>query len=237
MMPAMGDDFGSTHWSLVLEAARGDSERARAALIALCNSYREPLYRYALRRSKDAEAANDATQEFFARQVVTGAIFKRAAPDHGRFREWLMAAMRNHLHNVADRERAQKRGGGTSAVALDDLKADEPAWAGPAEHDAHFDRAWAMNVLGRARKLLEQRYADRPELFGVLQKFLPGDEGSYVEAAKQLGKSQGATKTQVSRFRDEFGEAVRAEILRTVSSPAKVDEEIRALIAAVSGNP
>lgn len=237
----MGDDFGSTHWSLVLEAARGDSPHARAALEELCRAYHQPLYQYALKCGRDAAAAADATQEFFARQVVTGAVFKGAAPGRGRFRAWLVAALKHHLHNARDHEHAEKRGGGQPGVPLEEFEKAEAHYRTAddtvADAERHFDREWGMTVLKRARALLAERYRDRAELFGVLQQFLPGDEGSLADAAAKLGKSHGATKTAVSRFRDDFGDAVRFEISRTVSSPAEVDDEVRALIDAVSRNP
>lgn len=233
----MGDDFGSTHWSLVLEAARGESPQARAALDALCRAYWYPLYAYARRKGADPDAASDATQDFFARQVLTGAVFRGAQPGRGRFRAWLQAAMSHHLHNARDAEGAQKRGGGTAAVALEDFEKAEGLYRAadtqPAEAEQAFERAWALAVLRRARALLAEKYSDRAELFAELQRFLPGDEGSLAEAAAKLGKSVGATKTAVSRLRDDFGDAVRFEISRTVSHPGEVDDEIRALIAAI----
>src|SRR5438132_14108018 len=118
----MGDDFGSTHWSLVLEAAQGESPQARAALDALCRAYWYPLYAFVRRKGADADAASDTTQDFFARQVVTGAVFKGARPGRGRFRAWLLESMNHHLSNERDAKTAQKRGGGALPVALDDFE-------------------------------------------------------------------------------------------------------------------
>src|SRR5438309_2260911 len=81
----MGDNFGSTHWSIVLQAARADSVHARAALDALCTAYWYPLYAYVRRRGETKDDAADLTQDFFANQVATGAIFRDVFGDAVRF--------------------------------------------------------------------------------------------------------------------------------------------------------
>jgi len=236
----MGADFGSTHWSVVLEAAKADgSPEARAALEALCRAYWQPLRVYARRRGLDDHAAEDVTQEFFARQVATGALFKGVAPQRGKFRCWLQSAMWNHLNTTWDFERAAKRGGGHGTVPLEAFVAAEGALAPPPDAPevlSQYDRAWATQLLHRARELLSRRYREneKTDAFEQLRRFLPGEEGSLAEAAERLGKTRGATKTLVSRFRADFGDAVRAEIRRTVSSDKDVDDEIRALIKAVA---
>ncbi|HXU79944.1 MAG TPA: hypothetical protein VN914_01015, partial [Polyangia bacterium] len=70
-----GDDFGSTHWSEVMMAAAGGTPEAGSALARLCEAYWFPLYAY-LRRRHTPEDAQDLTQEFFTREVLTRRIFK-----------------------------------------------------------------------------------------------------------------------------------------------------------------
>jgi RNA polymerase sigma-70 factor (ECF subfamily) len=59
--------FVTTHWSVVLTAARNDTLRSQAALEKLCRAYWYPLYAYARRCGHSVEDAQDLTQEFFAR--------------------------------------------------------------------------------------------------------------------------------------------------------------------------
>src|SRR6185436_17360137 len=123
-----------TRWSLVL-AAREDSA---PALAALCSAYHRPILRYVRSRVRDDDRARDVTQEFFASQVVTGSVFKRAEKGQGRFRAWLVRAVNNHLSNTWDRERAEKRGGGAATAPLEDAS----GVAVSADADALFDREW-----------------------------------------------------------------------------------------------
>jgi RNA polymerase sigma-70 factor (ECF subfamily) len=49
-----------------------------------------------------------------------------------------------------------------------------------------------------------------------------------------LQTTEAALKMAVSRMRQRYGELLRAEIGNTVGSPEEVDEELRALFAALS---
>jgi len=59
--------FTTTHWSVVLAAAREPSPEAAQALAQLCQAYWYPLYAYVRRKGYDLADAQDLTQEFFAR--------------------------------------------------------------------------------------------------------------------------------------------------------------------------
>ena len=48
-----------------------------------------------------------------------------------------------------------------------------------------------------------------------------------------LGVSAGAAKTTIHRFRKQYAALLRQEVLRTVSDPTDIDEEIRALCEAL----
>ncbi len=93
-----GSDFGSTRWSVVLAAGRISSADAREALALLCQHYWYPLYAYVRRRAKSVDEAQDLIQEFFARLLEHNLIGK-ADPERGRFRCFLLTALRNFLAN------------------------------------------------------------------------------------------------------------------------------------------
>ena len=64
-LPARGDRFATTHWSMVVSAGRGRSPEASRALATLCENYWFPLYAFVRRAGHSAEDAQDLTQEFF----------------------------------------------------------------------------------------------------------------------------------------------------------------------------
>src|SRR6187455_1018467 len=110
--------FATTQWSLVLHAGqRADVQRDRA-LATLCERYWYPLYAYARRRTGDIGQAQDLTQDFFARLLEKGTL-EFATPERGRFRSFLLTAMKNFLASAHEKDQAQKRGGSHKLLPLD----------------------------------------------------------------------------------------------------------------------
>jgi RNA polymerase sigma-70 factor (ECF subfamily) len=60
-----------------------------------------------------------------------------------------------------------------------------------------------------------------------------GDSIPYAEVAKELSLSESAVKSAVHRLRVRFGTLLREEVAETVDDPARLDDEIRELFAAV----
>jgi RNA polymerase sigma-70 factor (ECF subfamily) len=231
--------FATTRWSLIVAARGNDLPQAREALSRLCADYWYPLYAYIRRHGKTAEAAQDLTQEFFAR-LLERDLFGAADPSRGRFRAFLLAACKHFLANEYDRDHAQKRGGGRPSVALDLGSAEgryarEPAYTLTPEK--LFERRWALTLLDRALARLREEFTARhkEELFDHLRVYLTGDRGApgHRQAAEELGMSAGALKVAVHRLRQRYREVLREEIAHTVEGPEQVDEEIRELFSAL----
>jgi RNA polymerase sigma-70 factor (ECF subfamily) len=232
--------FASTHWSVVLAAARTDSPEAQLALEKLCSAYWYPLYAYLRRSGSTPEEAEDLTQEFFASRVINKRVLQGVDPSAGRFRSWLLTSLQNLARNERDKQRAAKRGGDHPHVSLDLRDAEGRYLAEPA-HDLTperlYERSWALTLLDRAFEALRERYriSERQQLFEALKGFLPGERSKqpYAEVARQLGRTEDAVKMAVSRLRKEYGEQLVAEIQRTVNSAAEVETERRHLLAAL----
>lgn len=231
-----GGAFGHTRWSIVL-AAR-DPARATVALEELCRLYWPPLYAYVRRRGHDPHTAEDLTQEFFARLLARNTL-AQVAPEKGKFRSFLLAALKHFLANEWDKARARKRGGGLQPVAFDtrvaeDRLRDDPA--GPLPPDRLFDRQWALVVLELAldRLAAEHDTPAKQRQFAALRGTLTGDapEGGYAGVARQLALTEGAVKVAVHRLRKRYRDLLRAEVAQTVADPRQVAEELRALFAA-----
>lgn len=224
-----------------MQAGGSESREARAALEQLCRIYWPPVYAYLRREGESPQDAEDFTQGFFCELLQRGDL-KHVAPEKGRFRSFLLAALKHFLANQRRRQRARKRGGGQAIRSLDaaalenDLRLEPHASWTP---EREFDRRWALTVLQRVQQLLAEEFtaAGKAEQFRRLAPFLTSDPpaGGYGELARQWGTSEGALKVAVHRLRRKFRHRLREEIAQTVKSDEEVDQEIGELLAALSG--
>jgi RNA polymerase sigma-70 factor (ECF subfamily) len=230
--------FVTTHWSVVLSAREANSPQSSAALEALCRSYWYPLYAHVRRQGYAPHDAQDLTQEFFAR-LLQKHYLDAAAREKGRFRTFLLVALKRFLANEWDRRHAQKRGGFTAVVSIDQEMAESRFAAEPAHQlqpDVLFDRQWAVTLLDRTMSRLREEYiaSGRAKLFELLRGCLARDESAlpYAEIAVRLNLSEAAVKMAVQRLRARYREILRAEIADTVAAPEEIEEEIRHLFSA-----
>ncbi len=231
--------FATTHWSVVLAAANEATPEAAAALERLCRTYWYPLYAYVRRAGHSPADAQDLTQGFFAQLLARNSL-AQVAPEKGRFRSFLLAAMRHFLSDQGDRARAVKRGAGAPILSLDAAEAEARYRLEPVEHlDAEriYERRWAMAWLEQALNRLreESAAAGKAQLFEHLRSFVAGDsETSSGEVAAELGLSESAIKSAVHRLRQRYRELVREEIAHTLACPTDIDTEIHYLIELMS---
>jgi RNA polymerase sigma factor (sigma-70 family) len=234
--------FMPTRWTLVLRA-RGESAVARVALSELCESYYAPVLAFIRHTCGDAEAARDLTQELFTRLLAQHGL-DTVDPGRGRFRSFLLGAVKHFLADEHDRARAAKRGGGQTLVSIEaGMSADTTAQlqirdpVGPAP-DMVFDRQWAITLIEHALDGLagELAEAGKAAQFETLKPWLLGEVPSLsqTDAARKLGLSEGAVKVAVHRLRKRFRELLRAEIAQTVSNPAQVGEELHYMVEVLA---
>jgi len=232
--------FGTTHWSVVLSARDKASPQSEVALEQLCRAYWCPLYAYVRRRGHSPHDAEDLTQEFLSR-LVHKDYLDAVHQERGRFRTFLMMAIRRHLSDAWDRARAQKRGGGSRDLSLDATAAEQKYLAEAVEEvtpETLYERHWALTLLDRTMRRLRREYvaAGKAGAFDELRVFLTEIKGtiSHAEAARRLGLSEGAVRVAVHRLRKRFRELFREEIAQTVGSPDDIDGEIRYLLGTLS---
>lgn len=240
--PAPGSDawFVTTHWSVVLSAQDKTSVRSSEALEALCRTYWYPLYAYARRGGRSPADAEDLTQGFFAR-LLEKEYLESVAPERGRFRSFLLTALKRYMANEWDRQHAAKRGGFAPMLPIDQTVA-ETRFAAEAAHqvppDVLFDRQWALTLLERTLTRLREEYtaSGRAHLFEALQSSLTKEESalSHGEIAAQLGLTEAAVKMALHRLRARYREVLLQEIAETVSSKTELDEEVRQLLSSFS---
>lgn len=238
--PGTSPVFTTTHWSVVIAAGQRDSQKADEALEKLCRTYWYPLYVFLRRTGYTAHDAEDLTQAFFER-VLQKDYLHAVDRSKGKFRSFLLATLQHFTSNHRRDGRAQKRGGHCSFISLNDESVEEQylrsAFAGVSAEQS-FERQWAMTLLEHVVARLRDEFVatDKAALFDELKIFLTGDKqaGGYAQLATKLGTTEAALKMAVSRMRQRYGELLRSEIANTVSNPGEVEEELRALFAALN---
>ncbi|MEQ1852951.1 MAG: ECF-type sigma factor [Chthoniobacteraceae bacterium] len=236
-----GAAFHTTRWSVVLAAQGKSSCDAFESLEALCRQYWPPLYAYVRHRGHAVHDAQDLTQSFFALLLEKDwlSVVERGK---GRFRSFLLMALKRFLVNEWDRSQTQKRGGGAKVLSLDtglaesayamDQRAGLPA-------DSVYERRWAFTVLESAMRRLRQEHeaAGGLDEYEKLKVCLTAGRGDirYDELASALGIGPASARSAVHRLRKRFRELFREEVAGTVADPADVDDEMSALLGALRG--
>jgi len=234
--------FHTTHWSLIAALPGPDETveaRAREALEHLCEAYWRPLYAFARYSGHSAEDAQDLTQAFLAGVVERGGL-GGADPDRGRFRSYLLGAMKHFMANAREQANAKKRGGGQRFVRGDISEMESRittagAPATPADADRAFDRNWAHETTAAALKQLEAEWSGRGkrDQFALLRPALSAEIADRAGAAERLGMTENALSVAIHRLRQRYAALVREAVARTVADEADIEDELRYLIAVL----
>jgi len=232
--------FHSTRWSLVFRTAE-PGEPGRLALAELCRAYWQPVHAFFVCAVRDRERALDLTQGLFLR-LLERHDFAAAAPERGRFRNWLCACARHHLADDVAHGLAEKRGGGAEVFSLDVATEDAALREDPVDPQATpeqaFTQRWVRAVIDRAlaRVGLEWEQRGRGRVFAVARGCLDGDGlQSLAALAERLGMTEGAFKVAVHRLRDRLREVLQDEVRQTLEAPDEATDEIGFLLATLAG--
>lgn len=232
--------FATTSWTVVVEAG-ADPAQSRLALGELCRRYWYPLYAFLRRRGAKAEDAEDTVQAFFCWLTESGVV-GRADPTRGRFRTFLITALKQFAARRHERAAAAKRDPGRPVVSIDAAVAadgrrryqQEPSH--DLTPDKQFEYAWAMSVIDQAMRRLRDEWeqAGKGDRFDALRESLTGpSDTSGRELAARLGMSEGAVRVAVHRLKRRYGEILREEVGCTVDGGEQVDEELNHLMTAL----
>lgn len=232
--------FDTTHWSVVLRA-RGDEADARKALEALCRTYRPPVLAYVRRRGYTIEAAEDLAQTFFAR-FLEQAYHANADPTRGRFRAFLLTALKRFLIDADAQAATLKRGGNFRFRSLESTGPNEDDTlnriADGETPERAFERNWAIALLASAMGKLrdEATRAGKAALFDRLSEFLTDspDDADYERIANELNLRRNTLAVAVHRLRHRLRELVREELSETTMDANEMQAELRDLRGALN---
>lgn len=233
-----GPGFCTTRWTAV-RRAKANSDEGRQALADLCEAYYEPVAAFLKWEVHNSDAARDLAHEFFA-DILRGDAIAGAERERGRFRSFLLGAVKHFLSNRRAAARRFKRGRGAECVSLDDANAPDArsvADGSVLSPDKAFDRQWALTVLTRAMEALRLEHAaeGREEFFESVKPWLTGDavQGEQMMLVDQTGLNATALRVSVHRTKKRFRQLVKAEVAQTLDGSTEVDAEVRELFMAL----
>ena len=231
--------FPDTQWSLVAVAGDSHHPRVRDAVEDLCRLYWYPVYAFIRRGGADTDTAQDRTQGFFS-HLLEKRTWRSADPDRGRFRSFLLGALKRYVLDERDRAIALKRGGGLEILPLDLSGFEQRYRVESRTEDSPertFARRWALETLERSLAQLWQELERSSDLERSrrLAACLTGngDTTPYRQLAVELGMTEPAVRVAIHRMRKRFGTILRREVARTVSDPSSVDDELRYLFSCL----
>lgn len=222
--------------------AQGDTHESRTALSELCAAYWNPVFHFLRREGRNDDDSRELAQEFFARLLARGGIGE-ADRSKGRFRSYLLGALKHFLAERRRHEGREKRGGYVLHESLDAPNAEgsaglEIANSSAAFSDKYFDREWAHAIMACSLATVQSSFVNNGKAaqYDVLKAWLVGDTENLSQsaAAAELGISTGAIKVMIHRIRKDFRQAVEAEIFQTVPSVDDIGEELRYLVEVLS---
>jgi len=224
--------FHTTRWTRV-SLAKLESDDGRRALSELCEVYYDAVVAFLRCELRDADAAREMSHAFFE-QMLAGGRIRSADPARGRFRSYLLGSVKHFLSHHREAANRQKRGGGRTTAPLEEAESIPDAHLAP---DAAFDRQWALTVLDRGLNALraECEAEGKAEFFAAAKPLLTGEaaHGVQEETAAACGMSVAALRMALSRLRQRLRDCVKAEVAGTLDDPALIQEEMRALFAAL----
>ena len=230
--------FRPTLWTVVLRAKDPNAPDRREALERLFQTYWKPIY-FHIRRTHDAEAAQDIAQGFFT-TFLEKDYLKSVEREKGKFRTFLCVALRNYMADENDRARARKRGGGRSLLSLDFARAETEISRMPAakdEPEKMFQRQWALEVIKRSLQALRAEFlaSDRLAEFEAISLYLSAggkQAPSHGDLAKRLGISETDVNNRVHRLRSRYRELILEEVRSYSDNEEEAQQELRDLFSA-----
>lgn len=210
----------ATLWSVVFEAHGDELTDAEAARRRLLVRYHAPVFRYLLGAVRDEDAAADLSQEFAIRFLRGD--FHRAAPERGRFRDYVKRALVNLVNDYHRQRRANP-----AALPVN--------VAAPAERDEpSFETAWREALLTQTWEALKQA---QPAYHAVLQMRANDSEITSTAMAERLTQLLAKPMTPenvrkaLQRAHAKFAELLVGQVAVSLSDPSQeeLESELQAL--------
>jgi RNA polymerase sigma factor (sigma-70 family) len=214
----------TTVWSMIFQAHQGQPDSVIEAQQRLMQRYGGAVYRYLLRLVRDANVADELTQEF-AYRFVRG-DFRRVTPQRGRFRNFVRAAVGNLVVDYHRRQKARPQA--MSPELLEIATGASPSQ----ELERQFIESWRNDLLTRAWQGLFQMQLDSGQPFyDVLRFRADHPELRSAQLAEQLSVrlgrpiTPGGVRQTLHRAREKFANRLLDDVAQSLEQPTTEEME------------
>jgi len=238
-MGGMQEAFLTTHWSLIDDIQAG-RDRDRALIRLLLQRYWKPVYSYLRRKGFNNEDAKDLTQGFLHEIVLSRQLVQRSDQAKGRFRSFLLHALKQYVINQEAKKTATIRIPKDKLVSLETIDTSElPQDMSVCEPDVSYNYAWVSALLDQAlaavkRSCSEEGLQTHYELFHarIVRPILTGAPAPPLsEICTHLGVADTRrASNMIITVKRRFRETLRSHIRNTIMSKDLVDEELDEII-------
>lgn len=221
--------FPQTEWTRIL-----DPRQRKAILSELSTKYWKPLYHYLRCKGFGNEEAKDLVQGFFTEKVLGREFLERVDKTRGKFRNFLLVAIRNYMINIQKKEKTtiELNEKASGLEGIDDLEAE-------------FNRVWADEILQQILKELENECYERGKIAHwqifrewLLEPAIDDDKTQMSSICEKYGVSSSSQAyNMISNIKMRFRTILRAHLRSFVDSDAEVDVEIDNFINIFSKKP
>lgn len=219
--------FPPTEWTAILSGPRHEQ-----VLEELCRRYWKPIYHYLRALGYGNEQAKDLVQGFFTDKVLGQELVEKADRQRGRFRNFLLRAVRNYTASLqrADRIRRSTESDGTGRTCSQDP-------------GTQFNRAWADQLLDEVLRELETECCQRGKAthWLIFRDWLldaATDAGGrkMAEIAGAHGIDDPAKAYHmIENLKRRFRAILRTRLGQSIQSAEEIEVEIRDFIDIFSG--
>jgi RNA polymerase sigma-70 factor (ECF subfamily) len=228
--------FLTTQWSLIEAAADTGEDRDRALIATLLKRYWKPVYCYLRRQGHGNEEAKDLTQSFFHEVVLGRDLIQRADRSKGRFRCFLLVALRNYVAATRSRDHARKRmpEGGLISMEMVDESRLHRACTEMTPEDS-FNYAWVSALFEQVLEEVKTHCYEQGKTVHwhvfrerILDPIMNrADPPAMDELCHKYGIGDPTTASNmVVTVKRRFGAILRSHLRALVSSDDEVDGEL-----------
>ena len=238
-MGGTAETFLTTHWSLI-EGVQEHQDPDCALIGLLLGRYWKPVYCYVRRRGYANEEAKDLTQGFFHEVVLNRQLVQRADPAKGRFRTFLLHALKQYLIDQTRRQSTDRHIPKDKLVPLDITEPlTLPQTISELTPEDCFIYAWKSAVLDRV--LTEVKASCMADGFEaqwgvfhdrVLRPIVDESEPPSMADICQRHRiaSESIASNMIVTVKRRFHTALRRQLRATVQCDADADEELQDML-------